>query len=110
MEIILAIPLIITFYLIGRWLTKDERMKEREGRERYRLEQEDLKKKTVVKIAVEEKKREYKSTWSFIKEYWIAILILLLPILIVLFQYFVLGVRFFGGEGPDQCWGGQSCY
>lgn len=109
MEIFLIILLPICFYLIGRWLTKDKRMKEKEGRERYRLEQEELKKKNYSEGSGREK-REHKSTWSVIKEYWIAILILLLPILIVLFKYFVLGVRFFGGDGPDQCWGGQSCY
>lgn len=110
-QIFLAIIFITTFYLLGRWLNKDERAAEQERQKYYRLEQEKLKKKVEInRITVEDKKSEHKSLLSILKEYWIVILFFLLPILITLFKYFVLGVRFFGGEGPDQCWGGQSCY
>lgn len=112
MNIFLLILVPITFYLIGRWLNKDEREAEKIRMEKYRIEQGKLEKEVIVKISIGEEKKEIKSSESFFRKNWewiAVILFLLSPVLITLFKYFVLGIRSFG-EGPDPCWGGQSCY
>lgn len=112
MEIIFGIIFIASFYLIGRWLNKDEREAEKVGREKYKREQEELKKRVIIETSTSSEEVIDKNQASFLKRNWgwiLAILFLLSPILITLFKYFVLGIRGFG-DGPEQCWGGQSCY